>query len=258
MAQFTDLTELTTPTIDDILCIVDDPSGTPASKKITAQNLQSALNTNWLYVAASGTYLSTTSFRLTGDFTAYAKLGVKIKYNNTTIKYGHVLSSSYSAPYTTINLVANNDYAVANTTISNIYISYANQPDFPDWFSYTPTWTAYSGSPTIGNGSLTGSFSMSNHVLVAHIAAVFGSTTNFASSQIWYFGLAVQPITATLCAANGEQSGGTKWIFQPRTETSTPKIVAGMMNNSAGWVQYNTPFTWANGDKYTADVVCRI
>lgn len=206
------------------------------------------------------TYVSATSFTLAGDWTAKLKLGVFWSGYNGSQKYGYVLSSTYSAGtgLTTVNLVANTSYSLANATITGSKFAYSPPPDFPGWLSYTPIWTAYSGSPTIGDGSLTGAFSISNHVLTAHISAVFGATTNFASSQIWYFSLPVQPIIATLCSANGEQSGGTKWILQARTETSTSKIVAGMMNNSAGWVQYNTPFTWASGDKYTADIVCRI
>ena len=42
-SKVTDLTEDTTPTSDDILYIVDDPAGTPTSKKVTAGNLGQAI-----------------------------------------------------------------------------------------------------------------------------------------------------------------------------------------------------------------------
>lgn len=213
----------------------------------------------WIPIYQTASYVSATSVSISGiDLTAYLKNYIKCRFYQSGWKYGYIASSSLSSGNTIAVFVSNTSYSVANAAIDYFEISYSTPVDFPGWLSYTPTWTAYIGSPTIGNGSLTGSFSITNHIMVDHISAVFGSTTNFASSQIWYFGLPVQPALATMCAANGEQSGGTKWIFQARTDTGLPRIVAGMMNNSSGWVQYNTPFTWASGDKYTADIVCRI
>lgn len=43
MAKVTAYTELTTPAAEDILMIVDDPSGTPTTKKVTVANLATAL-----------------------------------------------------------------------------------------------------------------------------------------------------------------------------------------------------------------------
>ena len=37
-AKITQLTELTDPTDSDILAIVDDPAGTPVTKKVTRDN----------------------------------------------------------------------------------------------------------------------------------------------------------------------------------------------------------------------------
>jgi hypothetical protein len=49
--KITQLTALTTVSADDVLLIVDDPAGTPTSKKVTAENLKTyittGLSTNW-------------------------------------------------------------------------------------------------------------------------------------------------------------------------------------------------------------------
>ncbi len=37
--KISDLTELTLPASTDLLAIVDDPAGTPATKKITLENI---------------------------------------------------------------------------------------------------------------------------------------------------------------------------------------------------------------------------
>lgn len=250
----------TAPELTDNLLGITNPDSSPISTFIISlEKIRRRAIDPWMELPTC-TYVSATSFTIDEDWTALLKLGAYWSGYNASQKYGYVLSSTYDggADKTTVNLVTNTSYTLTAGAITSAKFAYSPPPDFSGWLSYTPTWTAYSGSPTIGDGSLTGAFSISNHVLTAHILATFGATTNFASSQIWYFSLPVQPIIATLCSANGEQSGGTKWLLQPRTETSAPKIVAGMMNNSAGWVQYNTPFTWASGDKYTADIVCRV
>lgn len=55
--KVTDLTALTSATADDLLLIVDDPSGTPTSKKITTKNfLESNATSN---VVANGSLVIT-------------------------------------------------------------------------------------------------------------------------------------------------------------------------------------------------------
>jgi hypothetical protein len=97
------------------------------------------------------TYVSATSFTLAGDWTSFLKLGAKFKCTNTTLKYGYILSSSYSSGtgLTTCNLVANADFALASAAISGASISYSNPPDFPQWFSYSPVITGYSTPPPV-------------------------------------------------------------------------------------------------------------
>jgi hypothetical protein len=101
----------------------------------------------WLPLSAC-TYVSATSFTLEGDWTNFLKIGAKFKCTNSTLKYGYVLSSSYSSGtgLTTVNLVANASYALASAAISGAYISYANPPEFPV-ISYIPIITASGGVP---------------------------------------------------------------------------------------------------------------
>lgn len=46
MAKITELTALTTPANSDVIPIVDDPSGSPATKKITVANLTKTVYSN--------------------------------------------------------------------------------------------------------------------------------------------------------------------------------------------------------------------
>lgn len=217
MAQFTDLTALTTPTADDILCIVDNPSGIPVSKKITAQNLQATLNLNWLYVATSGTYTSASTFTISGDYTAYLKIGTKIKLNNTSTKYFYVLSSSYSAPNTTVTIVVNTTHVLTNTTVTNIYLSYANPPDFPNWLGYTTILTPDSGTFTSATSS--GKFSV--HGKTCEVSVGITIATNGTAA-----GIGVSVPFSSVGAS----------IFCGRENQSTGLLLQGFLNNAASKV----------------------
>lgn len=66
-AKISALTALTTPTTDDLVAIVDDPSGTPVTKKCTLANLISALMLSNVTVqtltSSSGTYTPTSGMK---------------------------------------------------------------------------------------------------------------------------------------------------------------------------------------------------
>ena len=175
------ITLLAHPAKGDYLYIVSDPAGSPISKKIYTENAMESLNLGWLWVAASGTYLSDSTFRVTGDFTAYFKIGAKIKLSNTTTKYFYVASSSYSSPYTTITIVVNTTHVLTNTTITNIYLSYAEPPDFPGAFTYSPTYTPQNGTFTSVR-NLDVYFQISNKLL--NLIFSFDGTLSIASSYI--------------------------------------------------------------------------
>lgn len=105
----------------------------------------------WLPDANTWTRTGNHTFTIAGDFTSIYTKGTKIRYKDGgSFEYGIVASSSYAAPNTTVNLVPNNDYAMAAATITETYYSYVDTPyGFPDWFAYTPTHTGFSADPTV-------------------------------------------------------------------------------------------------------------
>jgi len=65
-AKITELTALTTPATEDLLAIVDDPAGTPITKKITLANLLTLFLSNvvvQILSSASGTYTPTAGMK---------------------------------------------------------------------------------------------------------------------------------------------------------------------------------------------------
>lgn len=191
--------------IDAIDTRVDtlDTSVTDISSKVTN------LLAGWIELP-NGTRVSDTSFTLPGDFTNLLKNCAKWKGQlNSAQKYGYALSSTYASGFTTVTLAGNNDYKLDSSgAISGMYVSFANPPDFPTKFSYTPTVDA-SGSMTVTVTSSNAYFQVSGgwlNIDIALIVTLAGTASN--QVQIYYpfsvFGLgygtfsAMQNQTATI------------------------------------------------------------
>jgi hypothetical protein len=82
--KVTQLTALTTPTAPDLLLIVDDPNGTPVSKKISLKSLFGAVTSNTVFsanVTVSGNRVQLASnVNITKTLTANT---VKITFGST-------------------------------------------------------------------------------------------------------------------------------------------------------------------------------
>lgn len=89
--------------------------------------------------------------------------------------------------------------SVGDLTITSMFM-----PDA--WTSYTPTWTASTTNPVIGNGSLEGKYIQLGSVVWAQGKIRAGSTTTFGAGE-YHVGL---PVSANLSFSNGII--GNVWI----------------------------------------------
>lgn len=118
---------------------------------------------------------------------------------------------------------------------------------------YSPTWTGATSNPSLGNGSLNGSYTRRGRVVTQSFRLTIGSTTTFGSGS-WRFSL---PFTA----ANRSYLGTAK-ILDSGTEimngfaqidegSATFFTVYGFKAGVATAVAVNatTPMTWATGDE---------
>lgn len=134
------------------------------SGAVTPPKLDSDLQKGWTTDTQTWTYVSATSFKITGtDVTAQFPVGTKIKLTQTTAKYFYVTAATFSTD-TTVTVTGGTDYSLANATITSPMYSYMETPQgHPGWFAYTPTVTAASGSFT--TTSATGRFSMNGRLV---------------------------------------------------------------------------------------------
>ena len=126
--KLTQLDAITSVSSDDIVYVVDDPGGSPISKKITVENLLGG----WISADAM-TYASaddpTYTMTCTGDKTSKYQAGQKIKLSQSTggTKYFIVTKVEYSSS-TTLTLYGGTDYNLEDEAISTPFYSIAKAP----------------------------------------------------------------------------------------------------------------------------------
>jgi hypothetical protein len=97
----------------------------------------------WIDANETWTYASASTFTVPGDVTVKYLKGTKLKWTQTTVKYGVVVANSYSAPNTTVTIAVNTDYTIANAVISANFYSYETCPQgYSGWFTWTPVYSA--------------------------------------------------------------------------------------------------------------------
>jgi len=247
--KISQLTELTTPALEDLFAIVDDPSGTPVTKKVSATSLSQTLFTpldGWIPVTDTWTYASASTFTISGvDRTAVYTKGTRLKFTQTTVKYAVVVSSSFSTN-TTVTIAVNTDYTIANATITLPYYSHQDGPaGYPLFFNWTPTYSA-SGSMTYT--SVTKVFAIYNisaYGLLTGSFKFYGTTGGTASTFIKFtYPVAKSPTMddyTTVGVASTELNAGNIGCIQYEVSSSSLLIrLYNSANYSLSGSQYNT------------------
>ena len=133
------------------------------------------------------------------------------------------------------------------------------------WQSYTPTWTAGTTNPSIGNGTLAGRYTQIGKTCTVCISFSAGSTTTFGSGN-WSFSL---PITAK---SAGFMYFGIAHIRKYQTSNYervariTPSASATTVNSfgdptpgsNSLYINSTTPFTWGSGDTLDLEITYEV
>lgn len=116
------------------------------------------------------------------------------------------------------------------------------------WTAYTPTWTATTTNPTLGNGSIEGAYILVGRLVIWRMKVVFGSTTSVGSG-LYQFTL---PVTAN--DGTGHMTGG-EGILRDDSAVAYMPVVARIATNTfdlvtgaGARVQHATPWAWATND----------
>ncbi|MDQ1047843.1 hypothetical protein [Streptomyces sp. V4I2] len=140
------------------------------------------------------------------------------------------------------------------------WVSY--QP-VPSWVDYTPVWGAENGiAPTIGNGTLAGSYMKIGTVVHVRIYLKIGSTTNLDAQDAnanWTFSLPAAPVAAPAWKLDGRVlnaeafDSSASFFYQgsgllATTNGGIVRSVRDTLGSSAGIWDRSLPFAWASGD----------
>jgi hypothetical protein len=120
------------------------------------------------------------------------------------------------------------------------------------WEEYTPTWTASTSNPTLGNGTLTGRFMRIGNLIHFRISLTFGSTTTVGSG-LYAFTLPAEAANfGHVTVGTGtayDTSANTRAFAMTRTPTATTADLWRASTEAS--FTHAAPFAWANGDVLT-------
>ena len=117
-----------------------------------------------------------------------------------------------------------------------------------EWASYTPTWAATGGTPTIGNGTLAGRYISAGDLCHVNIALTIGSTTTLSTFTAWTFTLPVTPTGTAVGSAWSLDAGTSYYVGASLIENGTTTIQV-LPDGAGGPYGYNIPFTWTTNDR---------
>lgn len=119
--------------------------GTTVTNNATPEIIGAAANDGWLPTNETWTYASTTThsndvstysgtFTISGDKRNLYSKGMRVKYTQTTVKYGIITDISYNSTtgLTTITIFGGTDHQLANAAITANYYSREKQPQGMD------------------------------------------------------------------------------------------------------------------------------
>lgn len=144
----------------------------------------------WYISPDTWVYGSANTFTIAGiDRTGVFTKGTRVRFTNNSITYYGTVSSSVFSTNTTVTLFANNDFSIANSAITNPSYSYNENPQgYPGRFSYTPTYSASTGTYSAID---TAYFSVDGRKCLVNIFS--NGTTSVAPQEV----TATLPVNAT-------------------------------------------------------------
>ena len=166
----------------------------------------------WTSPGETWTYVSASTFTVSGDKTTTYTKGTRLKWTQTSVKYGVVINSSYSSGtgLTTVTIAVNTNYTISNAAISSNYYSYMSNPrGYPQYFSFTATITCPGGTaPTYSNNSCNFAVNGGTVTVTYHLSNTSGGTAG-ASANPLSINTPIRPSSGSRSGFGSAYNGGT-------------------------------------------------
>lgn len=230
--KISELTALTTPSLEDLLAIVDDPSGTPETKKITLLNLLKVF-TEWADPQETWIYASATTITVPSGAASRYQIGDKFKLTaNAVVLYGVIVGVADTLLTVAGNTLTN------HTFTANYYSRAANPFGFPSKFDYTAELFGSSGS----RGAYDQQFGMDggSYITQGRLCTVWASArlSNLGSwANSVYMNLPISPIGTI---TTGGPAGGV--VLVDGGLNTLKAVSANVSTSSGGILQWNKQY----------------
>lgn len=121
------------------------------------------------------------------------------------------------------------------------------------WETYTPSWTAASTNPAIGNGTISGEHCTNADTVAVNIEITMGSTTTYGTGGVYNISLPVAAkhrtmILGVLRDASVSASYLAFLEVAAGSSTGTIRLTSGVSPVTLTTVSDTSPVTWATGD----------
>lgn len=116
--------------------------------------------------------------------------------------------------------------------------------------SYNPTWTAATANPSLGNGSLNGSYTRVGRMVTLSFRLIVGSTTTFGTG-VWRFSIPFAAHTRSYIGQAYVLDSGTTLLtgILRINEGGSEQYCQLLTHNSANFASATVPITFATGDE---------
>lgn len=189
-------------------------------------------------------------------------VGLLLKYNTTTKEITYtsddILVGSISIENNTIQTVDSNANLELAANGSGIIkaLDYFELSDGTspqgEWTGFTPTWTAATSNPTVGDGLIEGRYKMVGKTVHVWMMMTMGSTTTFGTGEYKIsLPVAARSIASVVLNLVMYDNGTRHYNSLAHNDYTT----GGSLNNTSvtlfwdtGVVTESAPFTWADGD----------
>jgi hypothetical protein len=129
------------------------------------------------------------------------------------------------------------------------------------WTPYTPSWTSSGTAPSVGAGTLTGSYSKTGRTVTVEIRMYGGSGTSFGTG-VYSFSL---PFAALVAGAPSgafvhsgvwvcTNSGSAYFLVGATISQSAPSVVQGVVNGTANQLGATAPATWNANSSFVCTI----
>lgn len=148
-------------------------------------------------------------------------------------------------------------YAAGRFTVAMAELLRGNFKAIGDaWTTYTPTWTATTTNPTLGNGTISGRYISAGKLAIISVSTVFGSTTTVGSgSYAW-------STPGSISARDFHVIQGSAMLLDSSAGSLLPKVAWAVNGTSIvvsdltpTRISHNSPVIWATGDRIDFQVI---